>query len=252
MRVSREGPRGCGHRKPGGLYLVGPPGGMGCGKLPIPLLRCPTCDHGVKPSRSWAWVDLGKLAGEQTCSHLGMATKPCVGCPLDALLHAPELSRVGLLWVGTKYYASPQDWLDEGQHMGFSRRISALPRGFVSGETWVACAHRNHPQVRVSCEAGCQDGQLWEPVGGVVDEVKIGEVTYESTDKVAFMGFCDKCGGKGSKPGPGIFHLWKPSAVERVATGKETEEELARWEKKGVEHVRVVPLDENGQEVEGS
>jgi hypothetical protein len=45
--------RGCGWRKPGGLYLCADGVGGVCGKLPIPLDICPTCHGGIKFCRSW-------------------------------------------------------------------------------------------------------------------------------------------------------------------------------------------------------
>jgi hypothetical protein len=57
VKLSHEKPRGCGRRKPGGLYLVAPGDGAPCCKLPIKLDVCPTCHAGIKPARGWTWVD---------------------------------------------------------------------------------------------------------------------------------------------------------------------------------------------------
>ena len=54
--VLYEGPRGCGHREPGGTYLVGGDVMEPCALLPIELHVCPTCAQGVKPTRGFAWV----------------------------------------------------------------------------------------------------------------------------------------------------------------------------------------------------
>jgi len=48
----------------------------------------------------------------------------------------------GLLWVGEKFYSTPDDFSKEATHMGISRRISMIPKGFKLGETWIALAHR--------------------------------------------------------------------------------------------------------------
>ena len=40
-----EGKRGCGYRKTGGTYLVSDGKGFACGRIPVPLVPCPLCDH---------------------------------------------------------------------------------------------------------------------------------------------------------------------------------------------------------------
>lgn len=132
-----EGPRGCGHRNPGGLYLVGEGGGRPCRKLPIILDVCLTCGGGIRPSRGWTWVD-----GDHLCD----TDTPCEPeCPLGE----PGLGRCGLLWVGGSYYPTPEAFQAEAATRGVCRRIPAVPRGFKVGKTWVLLAHR---------EAGTEDG----------------------------------------------------------------------------------------------
>jgi hypothetical protein len=129
-----EGKRGCGYRKEGGLYLVSEGLGRYCGALPIELEVCPTCHHGIKPSRGWTWIDLSALAAVRGCSREG----GCGNCPIaDA-----KIQQCGLLWVGEQFYKTPAAFAKEAGSMGISRRIQAVPRGFVVGETWVALAHR--------------------------------------------------------------------------------------------------------------
>jgi hypothetical protein len=129
-----EGKRGCGYRKPGGLYLRTDGHGRYCGALPIELTCCPTCSQGIKPARGWTWLNLAALVAVRGCS------KPdgCGDCPIaDA-----KIQDVGLIWIGEKFYPSPQDFNRESHAMGLSRRITAIPRNFKLGETWVALAHR--------------------------------------------------------------------------------------------------------------
>jgi hypothetical protein len=45
-----------------------------------------------------------------------------------------------LLWIGRGHY-SPDAFLKESRELGVSRRIAALPKGLVLGETWVLLAH---------------------------------------------------------------------------------------------------------------
>jgi hypothetical protein len=69
----------------------------------------------------------------------------CGDCPIaDA-----KIQQAGLLWVGEQYYPTPMSFAKESHQMGISRRISALPKGFVLGETWVGLAHRNAIPVKV-------------------------------------------------------------------------------------------------------
>jgi hypothetical protein len=135
IRTSQEGKRGCGYRAEGGLYLVSSGPGRYCGALPIELSVCPTCHAGIKPSRGWTWIDLSALAAVRGCNRDG----GCGDCPIaDA-----KIQRCGLIWVGEKFYRTPKEFSDEANRMGVSRRISAVPRDFKLGETWVALAHRH-------------------------------------------------------------------------------------------------------------
>lgn len=151
ITVQVEARRGCGFRKPSkngvGVYLVGPDGGAPCGRLPWLLEKCCACSGGVKPSRSWTWIEPRKLfepldrtrAGAQLrCSSL-VAPLICAACPLGAAM--PE-GRHGLLWVGEGFYGKPEAFTEEARRMGVSRKLSALPRGFELGKTIVYLAHR--------------------------------------------------------------------------------------------------------------
>lgn len=135
IRKSLEVKRGCGYRKPGGLYLVSEGAGRPCGKLPLELDICPTCGGGIKPARGWTWIDGCELLKGISCSD-----GDCDTCPISTM--GDEFKRTGLLWIGEKYYKTPNDWMVEADTLGVSRRISAVPREFVLGETWVFVAHR--------------------------------------------------------------------------------------------------------------
>lgn len=182
-----EAKRGCGWRKPGangvGVYLMGGELSAPCGRLPVPLLRCPTCDCGIKPSRSWTWIEpagLFRVAREQPCggpapiaptvdpSPLGRVDrfrqrmsdwdalrKVCALCPIG---DAMPLGRHGLLWIGEAFYKSPHDFVREAAALGLSRKLPALPRGFELGKTWVYLAHRAAVQKVVDGAAVVQPG----------------------------------------------------------------------------------------------
>ena len=149
MRTSYEGVRGCGTRKGGGLYLMSDGIGQECGLLPVELHVCPTCGTGIKPARGWTWIEpdhyvphheIVDVPGDGEVVTIDDAHPAHPGCPLNRRGLLGE--RAGLLWIGEQFYKTPAAWLAEGREMGFSRRVKAVPKGFVLGETWVLAAHR--------------------------------------------------------------------------------------------------------------
>jgi hypothetical protein len=194
IKTRIEGKRGCGYRKPGGLYLIGPPTGQSCCKLPFPLTICPCCGAGIRPARAWTWVDANKLFDQSDCNH-PRHYEP--RCPLEY-----GIGQAGLVWIGEKFYPSPQDFLQEAREIGISRRIGAVPKDFKLGETWVLLAHRKAiPEIH-----------MWDP-------------DVESEPKQEWT--------------PAIFSVFKPTAVEYVVKGDETEEDLERIVKRGLTPIVV-------------
>jgi hypothetical protein len=199
MRTIFEVERGCGYRKPGGLYLVSPPGGVGCALLPFPLHVCRVCGGGIKPARAWTWVLPDDLLGDILQPH----GEP--GCPLTGVRRlgaGDDENRCGLIWVGEAFY-TPASFLSEAKRLGVSRRLPAVPRGFRAGATWVLMAHRQ----AVPGVFGMRDGQH-VPIEDPADA-------------------------------PGIFAVWRPEAWEYVVHGDETDETLEALVKRGIEPVRV-------------
>lgn len=132
--VSKEGPRGCGFRKVGGLYLVS--GGLPapCGRLPMEMKVCPCCGEGIKPARAWTWIDPDLFTKDlPPCE-----ADHCKRCPLSG--HHGR--KAGLLWIGEKFYPTPESFAKESRRLGISRRIVAVPKGFKPGKTWVLLGHR--------------------------------------------------------------------------------------------------------------
>lgn len=152
VRTVYEKARGCGFRKPGGLYLRLDGQGWECGALPIKLTVCPCCGTGIKPARGWTWINLAQFTAAKSCQREG----GCGPCPLAD----NKIQRAGLLWIGEKFYATPADWLREAQDMGISRRIATVPKDFKIGETWVAVAHR---KAIVSLKASESNEPEYEP-----------------------------------------------------------------------------------------
>jgi len=214
ISVRHEAKRGCGYRKPGGLYLVNDGIGEPCSALPFPLGVCPCCSAGVKPTRGWTWItpDLllaGKLVPHGTPEHSDR-------CPFSEPGRLGE--RAGLLWIGETYYSTPQDFTREAARMGVSRRIHAIPNDFEIGQ-WVLLAHRKAVPSAV-CDCGVES----DPAGMTNGE------THDPG--------CSMFGT------PGIFHAFQPSRIEYVVKGDETEEQLDRLEKRGVTLVEVHPIKE--------
>jgi hypothetical protein len=139
IHIAKEAKRGCGFRVPGGLYMVSDGPSLTCGRLPIPLTVCGTCGHGWKPSRGWTWVDADALLSDApACTNAG---RKCKTCPFGVMEQA-GLGKAGLLWVGESFYATPGHFNREADRLGISRRVHAIPREFVLGETYVLLAHR--------------------------------------------------------------------------------------------------------------
>jgi hypothetical protein len=64
--------------------------------------------------------------------------------PREACPAADEAAlgeRVGLLWIGEKFYPTVEAFQTEAAWLGISRRITAIPRGFEVGKHWVFFAH---------------------------------------------------------------------------------------------------------------
>lgn len=224
IRTSVEGARGCGYRKPGGIYLVSPALAEPCSKLPIELHSCPVCSSGIKPARGWTWIQPDPLLDP---GPHGSKRHDRV-CPLGTAIDWSEVDdegrrrRAGLIWIGEKFYSTPREFMAEASSMGVSRRVSKVPREFVLGETWVALAHR------VAIAGECEHGVPPETI-------------------------CRACPDEVSSAGwlPGVFTFFRPSAIEYIVTGDESEDELDALEARGFDLVRVIPSgddDEGGDD----
>jgi len=185
IETRHERRRGCGYRKPGGLYLVSGVLGRECGKLPIPLKVCPVCGHGIKPSRGWTWVGSNEISKMKECT-----SQDCGNwCILKN-----GIGRVGLIWIGERYYKTPDIFTRETATMGVSRRIFRVPHGFRLGETWVLLGHRK----------------------AIIS-----------------------AGESGLEHSPGIFQAFKPTAIEYVVKGDESEEEIDKLLKRNITPLKV-------------
>lgn len=215
--VVNESRRGCGFRKPGGIYLVTDPGGFSCPALPIPMSVCPCCGEGIRAARGWTWIAPGPWIEKLDKTICNQCT---IGYAGACLIHqSSSVARVGLIWVGEHYYKNPNEFLTEMVELGVSRRVPAIPQGFKIGETIVWLGHRKAAHSR--CDL-C-DGS------GVVNEMSAIQ--------------CPDCKGAGHTTAPGVFSVFRPQRIEYILTGNETDAELERLESRGVSLVKLERTD---------
>lgn len=218
-----EKERGCGFRKAGGLYLMSGKASAPCGKLPFELTICPCCSAGIKPCRSWTWIDAAKLMRNIRCTlQTAMASQGCPDCPVGSA-NLQNMTHVGLLWIGEKYYPTPAKFLEEANRLGVSRRLPAIPNDFVVGETWVLYAHRKGISEVEQCVICEGDGKLAESDGGDPG------------------GNCFNCEGLGHLQvhRRAIVGAFLPDHIEYTVKEKDDQEKLERLQKRGVELVRL-------------
>jgi hypothetical protein len=237
--MASEAKRGCGYRKVGGLYLVGPKLSGGCGKLPVELHVCPTCTSGIKQTRGWIWVAAKPIFEAQECREQGVLTsamvangsvthmrdRGCDACPLGGGIDLLG-DKCGLLWVGGKFYPEPEDWMKEANTLGVSRRIAALPRGFKLGEHWVLIAHPRAIKRRP---------QTPEEQAELVDANKA-----RVQDDLPLEAFLVR---------KGIISVFQPTAIEKIVTESQAKEtaEMDALRKKGITPVVVPDEDKDHQ-----
>src|SRR5207302_1043216 len=71
-------------------------------------------------------------------------------CPL--CMQPDALGLCGLLWIGERFYKTTYDFDREAAALGVSRRITAIPRGFQVGKTWILFAHPKALPCPFRCE----------------------------------------------------------------------------------------------------
>lgn len=188
---------------------------------------CECCGEGIRPSRAIRWASPNLLFRNKPCvSSEGLERlasdgplSPCETCQLGTDPDSGDIN-LGqgqhiLLWIGEKFYPTPQDWLEEAGRMGVSRRITGVPKGFKVGTHWVLVAHRK----AVRCDTCSGTGNL------IINDKMVD---------------CHDCVGHGAHPG--IFQMFKPTAVEYVVKGDEDEAKLEKMRKRGITPVQVVPV----------
>lgn len=221
-----ESKRGCGYRKVGGLYLVDDGAGQPCCKLPLELSICPCCGNGIKQTRGWTWIDAAKMfAGGERCQADILSR---VACPAA---NPAVMGRVGLLWIGEKFYPRPVDFLNEAAAQGISRRLSAVPREFKAGETWVLFAHPKAIQ-KPRTVANEGDGWVIKRADGETEE----DLCWHDSDPEAQRLAEEKAAALDlSDPiyVPGVIRIARPKGFEKIVTESQAAAVLAdraSWE----------------------
>jgi hypothetical protein len=188
--------------------------------LPILLDRCPTCSAGIKQTRGWTWINGAALLEGRACD---ADPEYCATCPLTiggdfGPSRRAAIERVGLMWVGKRFYATPEQFNDEASAMGISRRIAQVPKGFKVGESWVWLAHGEVIRNPADPPAPLTDEQAGDPV-------------LAAEHGAALAAYKPKL--------PAVFRVWRPQRIEYVITGKESSEQIDRLIERGITPVHV-------------
>lgn len=215
IRVSREGKRGCGFRKEGHLYMVSGALSEPCPLLPYETSVCETCGEGIRPARGFTWINPEKFMPARAHGNIDHNSVCPFGSNYDDEPHRCG-DKAGLIWIGAKFYPTPESFTREAARMGVSRHITAVPRDFVVGETWVLLGHAK------AIEKAC--GECGDIVGGDPE--------------------CPTCDGLSFVHVPGVVTAFRPERIEYIIRGDETDEELEALEERGIEPVRVERIGE--------
>jgi hypothetical protein len=203
ITVVHDSQRGCGWRtKIGSLYLRSDDAGVPCGVLPLELKPCPTCAAmglkcRVSPTRGYTWIDPSRTFDWKSVScSKSLDGRLCHDCSMAMI---SKIERCGLLWIGERHYATPEEFDKESRRLGISRRLphDHLPIGFKIGQDFIMLAHKK-------------------------SVLRLG---VEGETLVDYF--------------PGVFRVFRPDRIEVVCSGDETDEEIEGYLKRGLTPVRV-------------
>lgn len=203
--MAGEAKRGCGYRKVGGLYLVGDYTAIACDRLPYRLTVCPICGAGIKVGRGMTKINPLVLFGlHEPCDD---ELRPCFVCdPTDEPAY--------IMRVGEKYYPTPQDFINEGVTLGFSKRIAQIPREFTLGQTIIYLAHDKACAVTV--EPNGQDDTTQSDQPKLIEAEEIKRV-------------------------PGIFSAFIPKRIEKIYWQSDIDK-MSDKEKKALARRGITPV----------
>ena len=207
--MSIEPKRLCGCRRINELYLCGSYISVPCDRIPYPLEVCPVCGGGVKMSRGLTNITPYQLFGNHhDCNDI---LRPCFMCD-------PKDESAFIMGVGEKYYKTPQDFMEEADRLGVSKRIPFIPKELELGKTVVYLAHPKACQVKES--------PALQRAMAIIRPPEETQVQLMEVEKVECK--------------VGIFSAFIPQRVEKLIWEHDaTPEELEKLEKRGITPVIV-------------
>jgi len=132
------------------------------------------------------------------------------------------LGRVGLIWIGESFYPRPVDFLNEAGSQGISRRLSAVPRDYKAGETWVLFAHPKAIEKPRTVECG-DDGQwLVKELGEAIEQTF---ATREIAEQYAATVDLQE-----PLYGPGIIRIARPRGFEKIVKQSDYDAMRQQWD----------------------
>src|SRR3990167_818632 len=222
--MAAEAERGCGFRKLNATYVEGDPGGLSCGRLPVPLQSCPLCDHRPVFTRGIQRVTPTNVL--HAAAECPRSQADCDRCPLGKVL---QQETAALAWVGEKWY-SPASFTEEANRLGASKRVSKIPKWFEVGKTWMFLAHS-----RVFSEP-CSECQ---GTPTPLEQAAAGR-THRSED-------CPECDGEGTIWNPGIFYAFVPKRLVKILADNAHPRYIAQAEERGYTVLLVPASDPDHQ-----
>jgi len=225
--VTTEKRRGCGYRKHQGMYLVCDAGiSIHCDLMPYLLKECECCGMQVNQTRDLQWVRVSYFQhdSESVCKNTscpaylqcGFTSRQIKSCPQcdggwetvsredeeGEITESVQVcsrckgkgqlpNKVAVMWVGSKYYPTPADFMKEVDEQGVSKRLPVhkIPEELELGSTWVMLGH---PKA-IKCQTCNGEGSYDK-----------GEADVPDT--------CFNCDGKGYLPG--LFYAFQPTRLE--------------------------------------
>ncbi len=144
----------------------------------------------------------------------------CVRCPFGGELNLNE--KVGLMWIGERFYHTPKDFIDEARKYGISKRINAIPQDVKLGDTWIYLAHPEGYSHMVNNIEDCRCKEKPELMGNFLNHNELR---------------------------PAIIYAFKPKRIEIPVRKDTPPEEIIDLHKRGITTV-LCDADENGYAIE--
>ena len=121
VRRVEEYARGCGYRKPGGIYLMSDGIQVNCDRLPFKAEQCEDCGHTYKNMRGLTsfWPHYFLRRENDRLPTCGVELK-CPACD-------PPTGQHWAISVGVSFYPTTQDFVREANVMGISKRVGFIP-----------------------------------------------------------------------------------------------------------------------------